>query len=154
MLFQQISDDYVKAMKAKDATRSSTLSFLRAQLKNRMIECRVETLTDEDVMSVIKKQVKQREDSIAQYTNAGRQDLSNKEAAELEILRAYLPRMMGPDDVASLAQEAIRQTGAGSVKDMGIVMKAALDMAHGRADSRELSAAVKIHLERLSQGTT
>lgn len=149
MLFDQISTDYVNAMKARDGVRSSTLSFLRAQLKNSVIEKRVETLPDSEVIAVIKKQVKQRQDSIAQYLTAGRQDLVNKESAELAVLQAYLPQAMPASELETLVNAAIQEAGASSVKDMGTVMKLVLEKVQGRADSKDVSAAVKKQLSFL-----
>ena len=85
MLEERIDKDYVIAMKARDSLRSSTINFLRAQIKNVRIDKRVEKVEDTDVVAVIKKQIKQRQDSIEQYTKGNRQDLADKEAAELNI---------------------------------------------------------------------
>ena len=91
MLEEKIGKDYIQAMKDGDKVRSQTLSFLRAQLKNILIEKRVDKLDDEEVIPVIKKQVKQRQESIIQFEKGGRQDLAGKETAELAILKEYLP---------------------------------------------------------------
>jgi uncharacterized protein YqeY len=149
MLFERINRDYVTAMKARDSIKAATLSFLRAQLKNGTIEKRVDRLEDPDVLTVIKKQVKQRQDSITQYRGADRHDLADKEAAELAVLQAYLPDEMPADELAVLVREVIYQTGAGSMKDMGAVMKAVIDRVQGRADNRAVSEAVKLELGKL-----
>ena len=96
MLEEQISSDYRQAMREKNAIKVSTLSFLRSQLKYVMIDKKVDKLTDEEVIAVIKKQIKQRRDSIEQYQKGGRKDLVEKEQAELNILKSYLPTEMSP----------------------------------------------------------
>lgn len=146
MLFERINRDYVTAMKARDSVKASTLNFLRAQLKNWIIEKRVDKPEDPDVLAVIKKQVKQRQDSITQYRAAGRQDLADKETAELAVLQSYLPDEMPAAELAVLVREAIQQAGATSMKDMGAVMKAVIDRVQGRADNRAVSEAVKLEL--------
>lgn len=143
MLEEQIGKDYVQAMKDRDSMRSSTLSFLRAQLKNVHIEKRVKSLEDADVVAVIKKQIKQRQDSIEQYTKGGREDLVQKESAELAVLKSYLPAEMTEAELKKFIAEALQTTGAASFKDMGNVMKALMPKVQGRADNRVVSDLVK-----------
>ena len=149
MLEDQIGKDYIKAMKDRDAVRSSTLSFLRAQMKNVLIEKRIESLKDEDVIVVIKKQVKQRQDSILQYEKGGRQDLAGKESAELAILKSYLPEEMPEQELEGFVTEAIEEAQAGSMKDMGKVMKVVTGKVQGRADNKLVSELVKRALSQL-----
>lgn len=154
MLEEQIGKDYVTAMKARDAVRSSTLSFLRAQIKNIFIEKRVgdaelSSLPDSDVIAVIKKQVKQRQDSITQYEKGGRQDLAGKESAELAILKSYLPEEIPEKELEGLVADAISETQAGSMKDMGKVMKIITGKVQGRADNKLVSELVKRGLSQL-----
>jgi len=149
MLEQQIHQDYIQAMKARDSLKSSTLNFLRAQLKNIIIEKRVDQLKDEDVVMVIKKQIKQRQDSIAQYAQGGRQDLAEKETAEMAILKTYLPEEMPQDAVEAMVAEAMAESGANSMKDMGTVMKLMTEKVQGRADNKLVSELVKQALSRL-----
>lgn len=149
MLFDQISKDYITAMKAKDKPKAETLNFLRAQLKNVVIEKRLETLEDPDVIAVIKKQVKQRQDSIEQYKNGGRSDLADKETAELAVLKSYLPEEMSEEELKKLVDNAVEEVGATSMKDMGGVMKIVLAKSQGRADSKEASKVVKEKLGSL-----
>ena len=143
MLQDQISQDYIAAMKAKDTIKSSTLSFLRAQLKNVIIDKRVEKLEDTDVIAVIKKQVKQRQDSIDQYAKGGRQDLVDKESQELNILKSYLPEELSEKEITKIVEEVMGETGAQSMKDMGTVMKAVTEKTAGRADNKLVSTIVK-----------
>ncbi len=146
MLDAKISQDYVQAMKAQDKVRSSTLSFLRAQLKNVKIEKKVETVTDVDAVTVIKKQIKQRQDSIDQYTKGGRQDLADKETAELNILKEYLPKELSEAELKAIIAETLNETQATSVKDMGKVMKGVMDKVAGNADNKLVSDLVKSSL--------
>jgi uncharacterized protein YqeY len=149
MLTDRIHEDYKQAMKSKDALRVSTLSFLRAQIKYALIDAKQDQLDDPAVIAVIKKQVKQRQDSIAQYEGADRQDLADKEKAELAILRAYLPREMTEEQLQSIIREAAAETGAGGVNDMGKVMKAVQVKVEGRADNKLVSVLVRKTLQEL-----
>jgi uncharacterized protein len=139
----KIMDELKEAMKSKDQLKLSTLRFLNSQIKNKEIDLRPNAISDEDIVSVIKKSVKQRQDSIEQYQNANRQDLADNEIAELKILETYLPSMMGPDQVKTLVQQAIQETGAKDAKDMGKVMKAVLSKTNGQADNKLVSELVK-----------
>jgi uncharacterized protein YqeY len=149
MLEEQIGKDYVQAMKNRDSVRSSTISFLRAQLKNVRIEKRVDALEDGDVLAVIKKQIKQRQDSIEQYEKGGRADLVEKENAERVILKGYLPQEMPEAELMAVIREVIQATGAASMKDMGRVMKVVDAKVQGKADNRAVSDLVKKALTTL-----
>ncbi len=149
MLEEKISNDYKQAMRDRNAVMSSTISFLRSQLKYVMIEKKVDKLPDEDVIAVIKKQVKQRLDSIDQYGKGGRQDLGDKEKAELAILKSYLPEEMPVEELRGLVQAAIKEAQATSVKDMGKVMKALMPQVSGRVDNKTMSDTVKEFLSQL-----
>ena len=143
MLEQQILKDYIQAMKDKDSLKSSVLSFLRAQLKNVIIEKKVDELEDQEVIAVIKKQVKQRQDSISQFEQGNRQDLVEKEKKELEILRLYLPEEMPEEETKKIIDQVVRELGASSMKDMGAVMKAVGLKTQGRADNKLVSNLVR-----------
>jgi len=143
MLEEQIQKDYIQAMKDKDKIKSSTLSFLKAQLKNVIIEKKAEKLEDQDVITVIKKQVKQRQDSITQYEKGGRQDLVDQESAELTILKSYLPEEMSEKELEGLVVAAIGEAQAESMKDMGKVMKIMTGKVQGKADNKLVSELVK-----------
>ncbi len=146
MLEDQLSKDYVEAMKAKDAVRSSTVSFLRASVKNLRIEKRLEKLEDADVITVIKKQIKQRQDSIEQYKQGGRQDLADKETQELNILKTYLPQEMSEEQLRTIVAASIKEADAHSMKDMGKVMKVVMSKVAGNADNKVVSDLVKAAL--------
>lgn len=143
MLAQRIDDEFKQAMKDKNPVKVSTLSLLRSSFKYVMIEKKLEKISDEDVLLVIKKQIKQRQDSIAQYEKGARQDLADKEKAELEILKAYLPAEMSLSQLESVVGDVVKQTGACGIKDMGKVMKEASARLAGRADNRAVSDVVR-----------
>ncbi len=149
MLEQRISADYIQAMKNKDSAKSATLSFLRAQIKNVRIDKRVEKVDDFDVIAVIKKQIKQRQESIAQFEQGGRSDLANKEKEEMVILQDYLPQQASAQEIAAAVGQAVRDTGAKSMKDMGSVMKAVVAKFEGRADNKIISDLVRQALSSL-----
>lgn len=134
-------------MKAKDADRLAVLRMVKASLMNRKIEKGGE-LTDEEVMKALQSLVKQRKDSIEQYTNAGRTELADKEASEITFIETYLPQAASAEEVAAAVEAAIAETGASSMKDMGSVMKAALaNLAGKTADGKLVSEAVKTKLQ-------
>jgi hypothetical protein len=143
MLEDKIYEDYVKAMKARDTAKSSALSFLRAKIKDVRIEKRVEKGEDADVTVVIKKQIKQRQDSIAQFQAASRQELVEKETFELNLLKSYLPQELSEDEIQKIVTAVISETQASSIKDMGKVMKLVGERIAGRADNRLVSDLVK-----------
>lgn len=136
-------------MKARDTERSAIVSFLRSQIKYARIELKVETVEDKDVIAVIKKQIKQRQDSIAQFRQGNRIDLAEKEERELAILKSYLPAEMSIDEIKAIIKEVIKETGAVSIKDMGRVMKEAGVKLAGRADNKQVSEIVKEELTKI-----
>jgi uncharacterized protein len=146
-LEKQIDKDYIQAMKDRNQQKSSALSYLRAMIKQVKVDERLETLDDVGVTAVLKKQIKQRQDSIEQFEKGGRIDLAAKEKAEVELMKGYLPAEMSADEVRGIIVEAIKETGAQSMKDMGNVMKAVRDKVAGRADGKLVSELVK---EKLS----
>lgn len=148
MLEDKIMSDFKEAMKNKEALKQSTLSFLRSQLKNIAIEKKKDKLDDSDVIAAIKKQVKQRLDSIENFKSGGRSDLVEKEEKELKILKTYLPEELSPDELGKIIDEAISTSGASSIKDMGRVMKEVMTKASGRADNKLLSELVKSKLAK------
>ena len=149
-LKDQIIADMTAAMKAKDAARTSTLRMLKAAITNREKEGG-DALTDEDVMKLLRSQMKQRRDSVEQYQKAGRQDLVDKERAELAIIETYLPQAASQEEVDQAVANAIAETGASSMKDMGAVMKAAMaKLADKNADGKTVSDTVKAKLSSTS----
>lgn len=135
-------------MRAKDATRLSVLRMLKAALKNAAIEKggADAQLDDSEVISVIRKQVKQRQDSIESFEKAGRSDLVEKEKAEIAVLTTYLPQALSTDELQKIVAETIRDTGATSRAQMGVVMKALQTKVAGRTDGKTLSTEVQRQL--------
>ena len=146
MLADNIFNDYKEAMKARDALKSSVLSFLRADMLNLATIKQKDKLDDAEIITVIKKQIKQRQDSIEQFTNGGRLDAAEKEKKESEILKSYLPAEMPAEEVKRLIEEAISVTGASSMKDMGRLMKELTQTLAGRADGKLVSDLVRQRL--------
>lgn len=140
--------DLKKALKAKDAIRVSTLRMVKAAMKNLAIEKRAEKLEDKDVMSIISKQIKQHRDSIEQFAKGNRQDLVDKEKAELAILESYLPKQLSAEELNVIVKSAIEKAGAKGKADMGKVMKAAMEDAKGAADGKMLSQMVSEELAK------
>ncbi len=145
-LSDKIMADYKDAMKAKDQVRSSVLSFLRAQMSYAALEKKKDVLDDAEVVAVVKKLVKQHQDSIEQFTAGGRKDLADKEEKELGVLKAYLPAEMPAQELQAVIDEAVKATGARGIKDMGKVMKEVMAKTAGRADSKTVSDKVKERL--------
>jgi uncharacterized protein YqeY len=142
-LKEKIIADMTAAMKAKDAARTSTLRMVKAAIMNREKEGGGE-ITDEDVLKLLRSQVKQRRDSVEQYQKAGRQELVDKETAEIAVIEAYLPQAASEAEIDAAVSEAIKETGAASMKDMGAVMKATMAKLAGKnADGRLVSETVK-----------
>lgn len=142
-----IISDLTEAMKAKDANRVSVLRMVKASLMNKEIEKRAD-LTEEEAMKMLQSMVKQRKDSIEQYINAGRNDLAEKEQSELGVIEQYLPQNASAEDIAQAVMEAIAETGASSMREMGVVMKAAQAKLAGKTvDGKALSETVKSKLQ-------
>jgi uncharacterized protein YqeY len=142
-LKDQIITDMTNAMKAKDAARTSTLRMVKAAIMHREKEGAGE-LSDDDVLKLLRSQLKQRRDSVEQYQKAERQDLVDKETAEIAVIEEYLPQAASDVEVEQAVIDAISETGATSMKDMGAVMKAAMARLAGKnADGKLVSETVK-----------
>ncbi len=144
-LKDRLIQDMKEAMKARDQLRLSTLRLLISEIKNKEIDAKGE-LKDEDILTIIQKAVKQRQDSIAQYEKGGRQDLADKEKAELEILKAYLPEELSREEILEIIDQAIAATGASSPKEMGKVMREVMPKVKGRADGKVVNELVRKRL--------
>ena len=140
-LTEQVRADLTESMKARTAERTSTLRMLQSALKNEQINLMHE-LSDEEALAVIRKAVKQRQDSIEQYTKGNRPDLAAKEAAEIEVLKTYMPPELSEADLEKGLREIVASTGAQSKKDMGKVMKEATAKYKGRADGKKIQEIV------------
>ncbi|MFT3742174.1 MAG: GatB/YqeY domain-containing protein [Gammaproteobacteria bacterium] len=147
-LKQRIQADMVAAMKAKDAKRLGVIRLLMAAIKQREVDERI-TLDDAQVLAVIDKMLKQRQDSISQFQQAGRTDLVEQETFEAEILQAYLPEPLSEAEISEAIQQAIATTNASGVKDMGRVMAELKPKLQGRADMTVVSNLVKQKISSL-----
>lgn len=143
---EKILSDMKTAMRDKDSAKLEAIRFLQSAIKYREIEVRPNAITNDDVMGVIKKLVKQRKESIEQYQNAKRQDLVDKETAELKILEGYLPAQMSKEQIEKIVAETITEVKAASIKDMGTVMKAVMAKTQGAADNKLVSEVIKSKL--------
>ena len=141
----QLRDDMKQAMRSGDKARLGVVRMALAAVQQREVDERIE-LDDAGVLGVIEKMIKQRRESVEQYRAGGRQDLADKESAEIETLSAYLPEPLGEAELAALVDAVVAETGATSMKDMGKVMAELRNRAQGRADMAALSAQVKTRL--------
>jgi hypothetical protein len=145
-LKQRIEADMKDAMRAKDKDRLGTIRLILAAIKQREVDERI-TLSDTEILAVLDKMVKQRRDSINQFQQAGRQELADKESAEVEVIQHYLPKALSDDEVDTIIAEAITASGAASPQDIGKIMGLLKPKLQGRADMSLVSRKVK---EKLS----
>ncbi len=146
-LRDKVNGDLTAAMKAKDPLRLSVLRMMKAAIKNKEIDVRAE-LDDPQVIQVLSTLIKQRKDSIEQFTSGGRLELADKEAAEIKIIEEYLPTAVSSDEIDKTVEEVIRETGASSPKDIGAVMKQCMARFAGKlVDGKAVNAAVRRRLE-------
>ena len=144
-LKDQLKDQQKLAMLARDKARLGTIRLLMAEIKQREVDTRIE-LNDEDILAVVTKMVKQRRDSISQFEAAGRQDLADKESAEILVLQEFLPQQLAAEEIAVLIEQAITESGAAVMAVMGKVMAVLKPKIQGRADVGAVSAQVKTRL--------
>jgi len=150
MLEEKILSDYKEAMKSRDGLKSSVLSFLRAAMMNLAMEKKKKLLDDEEVITVVRKQIKQRQDSIEQFKKGNRPELADKESKELGILESYLPQQLSGDEVRKIVEEAVAATGALGMKDMGKVMKEVIAKVGSGADAKLVSELVREKLAKIT----
>ena len=149
MLRDDINAHVKEAMKARDERRLSTLRMINSTIKNADIDARGHgkpPLSDEDVLSLLQKMIKQRQESVALYEKGGREELAAQERAEIAVIEAYLPQQMSEDEVKTAIAAAVAETGAGGMKDMGKVIGALKGKYAGRMDFGKASALVKAAL--------
>ncbi len=144
-LKDQITEDMKTAMRAKDMERLGTIRLLQAAMKQKEVDERI-TLDDAGVIAIVDKLIKQRKDSITAFEGAGRQDLADKEKAEMAVLQVYLPARLSAEEVAAEVKAIVTELGAKGPGDMGKVMGAVKTRLAGKADMGEVSAAVKAAL--------
>jgi len=138
----QILDDIKTAMRARDQRRLTALRLISSAIKQIEVDKRIE-VDDQIVLGILDKMVKQRRESLEQYESAGRDDLAAQETFELELISVYLPEALSDDEVAALIKQAVADTGASSIRDMGAVMNKLRAEVQGRADMKAVSSAVK-----------
>jgi uncharacterized protein YqeY len=141
----RITEDMKSAMRAQDKALLGTIRLLLSAIKQREVDERVE-LTDANILDVIVKMIKQRKDSVAQFTTAGRADLADAEAQEIAVLQQYLPASLSESEIIAMIDHIMASTGAAGIKDMGKVMAELREKAQGRADMSVLGALVKQRL--------
>ena len=147
-LRDKISEDLMSAMKLRETERTSVLRMMKAAIRNKEIEIRNE-LDNPQVLQVLMTMIRQRKDSVEQYTKGGRLDLSEKEAAEIKVIEEYMPAPVTEDEIRSVVESVIAETGAKSTKDMGMVMKACMTRFAGRPlDGRKVNELVKNKLQQ------
>jgi uncharacterized protein len=142
----QIQGDTTSAMKQRDRTRVAALRMLGAALKNAEIEAG-RPLTEQEEQTILRRQLKQREESAEAFRKAGREEQAASESAEAEIVRTYLPTPLSQTELEQIVDRAIDQTGAEGMRDMGAVMALAMDLSEGRAEGRALSALARARLQ-------
>jgi uncharacterized protein len=144
-LKERITEDMKAAMRAKDSERLGTIRMVTAAIKQREVDERIQ-LDDTQVLSVLEKMIKQRKESIAQFTAGGREDLAAKENKEIELLQTYLPAQLSEAELDALVADAVAKSGATSIKEMGKAMALLKQSAQGRADMGVVSAKLKAKL--------
>lgn len=145
-LLQRFDDDLKVALKASDSLRVSVLRMAKAALKNKQIDKGGE-LSEEEIVSVLSTLSKQRKESIEQFSKGGREDLAEKERQELAILQSYMPEQLSPEELDSIIIEAIKESSAQGIKDMGKVMRLLMPRVKGAADGKVVNQRVKELLE-------
>jgi uncharacterized protein YqeY len=144
-LKDRITEDMKTAMKAKDSERLGTIRMITSAIKQREVDERIQ-LDDVQVLSVVEKMIKMRKESIAQFQSGGREDLAAKEQKEIDLLQTYMPQQLGEAEVDALIAQAIAESGATSIKEMGKAMALLKQKAQGRADMAAVSAKLKAKL--------
>ncbi len=142
----QIQGDIKTAMKERDKARLGALRMVGAALRNAELETG-EPISEEEETAILRRQLKQREESAEAFRKAGREESANAESAEAEIIRAYLPRSLSEEEMSAIVDRAVSETGAEGMKDMGRAMGRAVELSEGRADGKELSALVRSRLQ-------
>ena len=144
----KLEDDLKQAMRERNAQRRDVIRYIRSEIRNQEIRLQRD-LDDDDAIQVLSRQAQQRRDSIEAFQSANRQDLVEKERAELEIITEYLPQQMGEDEIRALVAQTVAETGAAGPRDMGKVMSAIMPQVRGRAEGRQVSALVSEKLREL-----
>lgn len=145
-LKEKLMEDLKNSMKNKDTVRKNVVTMVRASIKQREVDERIE-LSDEDIIDIISKQVKEKRDVIEDFTKGGREDLVALTNKEMEILLEYLPKQLSEEDVEKIVKETIAEIGAKSIKDIGMVMKSVLPKVKGKSDGSLVNKIARKYLE-------
>ena len=145
-LKEKLMEDLKNSMKNKDTVRKNVVTMVRASIKQREVDERIE-LSDEDIIDIISKQVKEKRDVIEDFKKGGREDLVALTNKEMEILLEYLPKQLSEEDVEKIVRETITEIGAKSIKDMGMVMKSVLPKIKGKSDGSLVNKIAKKYLK-------
>ena len=148
---ERVNQDMIAAMKARQEPQLTTLRLIKTAIKNKEIDKRA-PLDDQETMAVLNTMIKQRKDSIEQFTKGGRQELADKEAAEIRLIEAYLPKAVSADEIEGKVKETISEMGSPSIKDMGAVMKAVMAKfaaSGARVDGKAVNEAVRKALSQV-----
>lgn len=145
-LKQKLQEDLKTSMKNKDTLRKSVITLIRSSIKQVEVDKRIE-LNDDDVTDIISKQLKQRNDSLEQFLDAGREDLVEETRSEIEVLKEYLPQQLSEEELNEIVKQTISEVGATSMKDMGKIMSVIKPKTKGRADGKLINKLVKENLQ-------
>jgi len=145
VLAERLAEDLKQAMKDKDKVRLSVIRMVRAAMKNAEID-KQRPLNDDEILDVLNRELKQRQEALAEFEKAGRQDLSQQAQEEIRILRQYLPEPLDEEALLALIDEAIRETGATTKRDLGKVMGILMPKVKGRADGKKVNQLVQQRL--------
>ena len=141
----KIEEDFITALKSKDEAKTSTLRLLKNTIKNKEIEAQKE-LDEPQIIQVLQKEISQRKESISEFKKGGRADLVEKESAEIETLKQYLPKQMDDQELDTIVKAEIKEQNAASIKDMGKVMQGVMSKVAGSADNQKIAQIVKKYL--------
>ncbi|MFD1066356.1 GatB/YqeY domain-containing protein [Oceanobacillus locisalsi] len=145
-LLDRLNQDMKQAMKNKDKETLSVIRMVKASVQNESIKLGKDTLTEDEELTILSREVKQRKDSLQEFKDAGREDLVDKTEKELEILEKYLPKQLSDEELRSIIQEAIKEVNAASMKDMGKVMGSVMPKVKGQADGSKIKQIVEQEL--------
>ena len=145
-LKQKLQEDLKTSMKNKDTLRKSVITLIRSSIKQVEVDKRIE-LNDDDIIDIISKQLKQRNDSLEQFLDAGREDLVEETRSEIEVLKEYLPQQLSEEELNEIVKLTISEVGATSMKDMGKIMSVIKPKTKGRADGKLINKLVKENLQ-------
>ncbi|MBC5637251.1 MULTISPECIES: GatB/YqeY domain-containing protein [Ornithinibacillus] len=142
-LLTQLNDDMKQAMKSKDKEKLSVIRMVKASLQNESIKLGKSDLSEDEELSILSREMKQRKDSLQEFKSAGRDDLVEKLETEIKIIQEYMPKQLSDEELSAIIQETIQETGASSKKDMGKVMSAVMPKVKGKADGSKINKLVQ-----------